>query len=757
MAVSKEHCQLMQSVGEFVERSWQSKGRFIAGDRGYESAFYQGVRSAHPPFPIFMYQLSLMPVLSNGAMINLWGKPDPLCIVMVNSNHSQSRKSRLTGMAENAVGHVDSHVVKRAQVIFEAKAQALKDIAASKRRKTGKDGASAAAASLTAAEETQGQGEAEETPPLGEVDDSKMVIFPGTWSHAFLGGTIERVRERCAGDYSIVRQTKGVMKLPAMGADWLAGSPLADLDPAEKAMATQSGMRGRIWFEQGLVYDEVYQFLQDLSILDKPNEKRGVEGPGARQTPLAGWFNRLVQCGKSDHETKSNGAHGGLDAPTVSTTILGNFHPTPCIEMLRGERGDHGCQAKARIIVCTGLPVQPHEEYRDLDGERCASKWFDVPREIHAPIGLSQAFSSARAFNKFFEVSEDGEEEMEASGGDRPDPQFVPNCGGFVHELPDGVEVHVRMELRQGRYVPQWLLPQRDVDIPQAADIAARAPMLVEHCSQVGPHGVLEMTPEAKGRFQSYSTYYNIQVKKARDDNDPDKGAEFGIGPWKLWMLSGCLFLFDLTWGKLGALYKGIPWVIEESHVERAFELATILDGIRVAFRQNRSLSDPVGLEELEEAICTLGEDRELEGVTTVDNVMGTEIARAIPWKGIRGRREADSGELEIPANKTWALFPAKVVKERKMGKISVHVFREVARACPGVLGRFDEEADALIVKERPVSGEGGQDVAAALADFANCKLDDFVNAVKKNEKESRGTAKGVTRGGKRKRGADDK
>ncbi len=31
--------------------------------------------------------------------------------------------------------------------------------------------------------------------------------------------------------------------------------------------------------------------------------------------------------------------------------------------------------------------------------------------------------------------------------------------------------------------------------------------------------------------FQSYATYYNIVVKSARDANDPDKGAEFGIGP----------------------------------------------------------------------------------------------------------------------------------------------------------------------------------------------------------------------------------
>ena len=136
-------------------------------------------------------------------------------------------------------------------------------------------------------------------------------------------------------------------------------------------MAVRPGMQGRTWFGQGLVYDEVYQFLQDISILDKPTEKKSADGPGAGQTPLAGWFNRLVQSGKSDHETKCNGSHGGLSCPPVSLSLLGNFHPTPAIEMLRGERGDHGCQAKARLLIVTGSPVQPHERYASVGHLEC--------------------------------------------------------------------------------------------------------------------------------------------------------------------------------------------------------------------------------------------------------------------------------------------------------------------------------------------------------------------------------------------------
>ena len=91
-------------------------------------------------------------------------------------------------------------------------------------------------------------------------------------------------------------------------------------------MAQKPGMQGRLWYGQALVYDEVYQFLQDLSILDTPAQKRLGEQAGSGQTPLAGWFNRLVQTGRSDHETKTFGSHGGMGAQPVSVSILGNFN-----------------------------------------------------------------------------------------------------------------------------------------------------------------------------------------------------------------------------------------------------------------------------------------------------------------------------------------------------------------------------------------------------------------------------------------------
>ena len=206
----------------------------------------------------------------------------------------------------------------------------------------------------------------------------------------------------------------------------------------------------------------MFQFLQEVSILDKPAEKRSVEGPGAGQTPHAGWFNRLVQYGRSDHETKTCGSHGGLDSPTVSVSLLGNFHPTPAIEMVRGLRGDHGCQAKARLMIVTGLPVQPHESYTLVNGEVCHRKWRVVPDEIRNDLNLGDHGDNVRAFTAYYapepvgildEFDEDTEEYFNR--------EYIPDETGYDHVLPDGVTIGVRMRLVNNRYRLEWAVPDR--------------------------------------------------------------------------------------------------------------------------------------------------------------------------------------------------------------------------------------------------------------------------------------------------------
>ena len=143
-----------------------------------------------------------------------------------------------------------------------------------------------------------------------------------------------------------------------------------------------------------LTYIDIFmcQHPQDLSILTDPQDKHSSKTSG--QNTNAGWFNRYIQTGKSDHETKSNGCIGGMmciymhnfvfvvhpfsnlsvvyssavanhtesrghGVGLVGSSWTGNLHPTPTIELLQGKRGDHGCMAKAVMHVLRICP-SPH-------------------------------------------------------------------------------------------------------------------------------------------------------------------------------------------------------------------------------------------------------------------------------------------------------------------------------------------------------------------------------------------------------------
>ena len=53
------------------------------------------------------------------------------------------------------------------------------------------------------------------------------------------------------------------------------------MSDTEKAVCDNQGVQGRIWLGQGLVYDEIYGLLEDLSLLDKPLVKKDGVGPRA--------------------------------------------------------------------------------------------------------------------------------------------------------------------------------------------------------------------------------------------------------------------------------------------------------------------------------------------------------------------------------------------------------------------------------------------------------------------------------------------
>ena len=94
MAVSFEHCRVMEKVGDFADAEWLKHGVYIAGESGFDAVQILSVGMAHPPLPIFAYYLGALPMASNGASVELWGAADPICLCILNVNHSQKRKSR---------------------------------------------------------------------------------------------------------------------------------------------------------------------------------------------------------------------------------------------------------------------------------------------------------------------------------------------------------------------------------------------------------------------------------------------------------------------------------------------------------------------------------------------------------------------------------------------------------------------------------------------------------------------------------------
>ena len=135
---------------------------------------------------------------------------------------------------------------------------------------------------------------------------------------------------------------------------------LPNLNADERKLAKEPGMGGRIWFGQGLVFDEAYGILMTLGILTDPKQAGKDTAHTSGQNTNQGWYNRFVQTGKSESETKTNGSFGGLEVGPVGSSWTGNLHPTPTIELVKGIRGDAGCMAKARACL-QSLSSSSHE------------------------------------------------------------------------------------------------------------------------------------------------------------------------------------------------------------------------------------------------------------------------------------------------------------------------------------------------------------------------------------------------------------
>ena len=89
-----------------------------------------------------------------------------------------------------------------------------------------------------------------------------------------------------------------------------------------------------------------------------------------------------------------------LEVDPVGSGWSSKLHPQVTIELLQGIRGDAGCMANARIFVCTGTPIQPHDG-SGLDGLNVEFRWAVIPFQIIEHIGLKGVLDSCRAFQAY--------------------------------------------------------------------------------------------------------------------------------------------------------------------------------------------------------------------------------------------------------------------------------------------------------------------------------------------------------------------
>ena len=72
--------------------------------------------------------------------------------------------------------------------------------------------------------------------------------------------------DRCSGDFSQAKATKYSMNVPGLSSKAISDALADDITEAERAVAAQPGMYGRIWFGQALAFDEAYQILQEVNV-----------------------------------------------------------------------------------------------------------------------------------------------------------------------------------------------------------------------------------------------------------------------------------------------------------------------------------------------------------------------------------------------------------------------------------------------------------------------------------------------------------
>jgi len=183
-------------------------------------------------------------------------------------------------------------------------------------------------------------------------------------------------------------------------------------------------------------------------------------------------------------------------------------------------------------------------------------------------------------------------------------------------------------------------------------------------------------------------------------------------------------------WGIIKPSFREEKWIITKGHVQRAFKLLQIQDGIRNAFRTMDA--PPKSKKFVPDTPDT--PDMDLDGLDFPMVLKHTEVARRLLLKA--ELREGLANSFTVHSKTIWTIFEKKETEDNSK-KVSIKWFRAIARNCPAAIGQYNEAADAL---EFTLPNEPNDAFDAALKTFANTTVNILRSGA--GQKDARGGAR---------------
>ena len=346
---------------------------------------------------------------------------------------------------------------------------------------------------------------------------------------------------------------------------------------------------GRFTYGCMVNLDESYKFLRMLGLMHEKSGASRSTGDSGTVPDAASEFNRLLQTGTASMSTKTSGAFGEGDAPSVSLGIIGNAHPAVVVPIERGDLGVNHAAAKERLLFVTARPIEPHSGLSsrlELPGGvkrwvwlrllKCAVEALGFPPGVDEPALAAERLSRARPANATRCDSDDEGED---------DALFVPDASGYRVSLADGTESRLRFRKEQGKYVAEFRGPNRAVDLAAGHDEVSVATRVLDYFSD--PHMTVPFSGAGRLTFQGLCTCFTVQCALSRDSGDVMGAARLGVGPWHLAMLSASLLVLEIGVGccdHAPELVASKLLCIESHHVARAYELLGLLQRQRACW-----------------------------------------------------------------------------------------------------------------------------------------------------------------------------